>query len=118
MADPLDVLRHHVTGAIERGEKQAIVEKIAAKPVREFTEVDVVRHTNYPRIYADRAELIDAPTAWQKMGLQQTATGYGNKLNSGLKIRYCGRDYRIYTTCYSNAGSSWFRAKGEKIYVS
>lgn len=35
---PLETLRHHVTGAIERGEAQAIVE-IPCKPWHDFSEL-------------------------------------------------------------------------------
>jgi len=42
-ASPLARLRHHVTGAIERGEKSAVVEKPAAK---NFTVVAVSTNTN------------------------------------------------------------------------
>jgi len=82
--------------------------------VKEFTESDVIND----HIYADRSELIDSPTDWQKQGLQETASGYGNRLNSGLKIRFCGRDYRIYVTQFSNAGTAWFKVKGRRIVVS
>lgn len=84
-------------------------------PYREFTSADVTRDNH---IYADRSELIyDAPE-WLRRGLQQTASGYGRKLNSGLKISFNGRLYRIYVTCFSNAGSCWFVSNGSKYYVS
>jgi hypothetical protein len=87
--------------------------------MRAFTQVDVNgADSAYPSIYADRSELIDAPTPWQKRGLQETASGYGARLTSGYKIRFCGRDYRIYVTCYGNSGSLWFTVKGQRIYVS
>ncbi len=84
-----------------------------------FTALDVIglEDNAFPRIYADRRELIQAPTEWQKMGLQETRTGYGRKLNSGLKIEYCGKLYRIYITIFSNNGSAWFTVKGKTIYV-
>ncbi len=88
--------------------------------MREFTEKDIdrgYRGEQFPRIYCDRSELIQAPLWYHNRGLSQTASGYGARLNSGLKIRYCGRDYRIYITCYSNAGTAWFKAKGQKIVV-
>ncbi len=81
-------------------------------------DVNVLKDGTYPRIYADRRELIHAPTKWQKMGLQETRTGYGRRLNSGLKIEYCGKLYRIYITIFSNNGSAWFTVKGKKIFVS
>ena len=81
---------------------------------KNFTEADVVRE----HIYANRADLINAPTTWQMAGLQETASGYGSRLNSGLKIQFNGRTYRIYVTCWSNAGSCWFKVRGRTIYVS
>ena len=48
-----------------------------------------------------------APTWWQVMGLSQTATGYGAKLNSGYKVNYQGRARRIYVMQYSNCGSAY-----------
>jgi len=87
--------------------------------MRQFTDADVVQHGNgYERIYADRADLVVDEPAWMKRGLTQTASGYGKKLNSGLKIHFNGRLYRLYTTIYSNNGITWFTAKGRKICVS
>lgn len=87
--------------------------------MREFTEADVQRRTDsqYATLCADRSELVDDAPSRMRAGLQQTASGYGSKLNSGLKIHFAGKLRRIYVTCYSNAGSSWFTVKGEKIYI-
>ncbi len=82
--------------------------------MREFTEADV----QDGRISADAADLIDAQPQWMRRGLQETASGYGARLNSGRKIRYCGRAYRIYVTCFSNNGTCWFTARGKRIVVS
>lgn len=82
--------------------------------MKNFTESDIVRDNH---IAADKSELVYSPTKWQKQGLMETASGYGARLNSGYKISYCGKLYRIYTTIYGNAGSSWFKVKGRKIYV-
>jgi hypothetical protein len=62
-------------------------------------------------------DLINSPMWFHKQGLSETSSGYGRKLNSGLKISFCGKLYRIYTTCFSNVGSNWFTAKGRKIYI-
>lgn len=62
-------------------------------------------------------ELIFAPLDWQKRGLSQTASGYGNKLVSRYKVRFEGRDYRLYVTCFSNTGSTWFTVRKQRIYV-
>jgi hypothetical protein len=82
---------------------------------RKFTESDIVRD-NY--IDADRSELHYAPPEWMKRGLTETASGYGRRLNSGLKIDFEGRLYRIYITIFSNAGTAWFIVKGRRITVS
>ena len=79
-----------------------------------FTEADVV----HGRICAGRADLVEALTPWQRRGLQQTRSGYGAKLNTGLKINYGGKLRRLYATCYSNVASVWFCVKGVKIHVS
>lgn len=86
--------------------------------MKEFTDKDVCRDTQFPHIYCNRSELVDAPMWWHKRYLSETASGYGRRLNSGLKIHFNGRLYRIYVTCFSNAGTSWFKCKGETIYVS
>ena len=79
-----------------------------------FTQADVVNG----RIFADGADLIEAPMWWHLRGLTQTATGYGRKLNTGRKINFNGRAYRLYATCFSNNASVWFTVRGVKISVS
>lgn len=83
-----------------------------------FTDKDVVQH-QFAHIYTTnhREELLDAPLPWQRMGLQQTASGYGAKLTTNWKINFNGKLYRVYATCYGNAASNWFTVKGRKIYV-
>lgn len=86
--------------------------------MKNFTANDVVnRDSSFPRLYVDRNDLVDAPLAWQALGLQPTRSGYGTKAMRE-KISYCGRLYRLYATCYSNAGSVWFKCFGKKIYIS
>lgn len=86
--------------------------------MKQFTETDVVKTGEFERIYADRSELVVDQPEWMKRGLQETASGYGKRLNSGLKISFNGKLYRIYVTIFSNAGTSWFKVKGRKIIVS
>lgn len=83
-----------------------------------FTELDVI-DGQFPRISTQehRKELIFDPPAWMKAGLRQTASGYGMKLNSGYKIDFNGKLYRVYATCISNVASNWFTTKGKRIYV-
>ena len=86
--------------------------------MREFKESDVRPSASWDgRISASRVDLIDAPTEWQKRGLSETASGYGRRLNSGMKIRFEGRDYRVYVTIFSNCGTCWFKTKGRRIIV-
>ena len=86
--------------------------------VKQYTDADVVKHgDSYERIYADKADLEYAPPAWMARGLQETASGYGKRLNSGLKIHFNGKRYRIYVTIFSNCGTAWFQTKGRKIIV-
>ena len=87
--------------------------------MKEFTQADISNpDAQFPTIYADKqTELVYDPPEWKKRGLQETASGYGRKLNSGYKIHYNGKLYRIYVTIFSNAGTSWFVAKGKKIHV-
>lgn len=86
-------------------------------PQKAFTLADVIRTSNYPRISCDKSELLHAPTKWQEQGLQETATGYGKRLNSGLMIWFEGKYRRVYVTIYSNTGTSWFNYQGERIIV-
>jgi hypothetical protein len=87
--------------------------------MKHFNETDVVNNgAGLERIAADRDDLIDDPPAWMKHGLQETASGYGKRLNSGLKISFCGRVYRIYVTIFSNSGTAWFKTRGRRIIVS
>lgn len=86
--------------------------------MKQFTEADVVKTGEFERIYADRSELVYDPPEWMKRGLQETASGYGKRLNSGQKISFNGKLYRIYVTIFSNAGTCWFTTKGRRIIVS
>ena len=79
-----------------------------------FTYADIVRDN---RIYCELSDLIYSPTDWQRRGLQQTASGYGRKLTHPHKIHFNGRLYRLYTTIFSNVGSTWFITRGRKIFV-
>lgn len=85
--------------------------------MRVFTENDVDKMGDYHRIFAEQSDLVEDRPEWMKRGLQETASGYGSRLNSGLKINFEGRLYRIYVTIYGNSGSSWFKVRGRKIFV-
>jgi hypothetical protein len=85
--------------------------------MKEFTDADVVPHAGHGGIFAGPEDLIDAPLPWQSAGLYETATGYGAKLTSTRKIHFNGRPHRLYVTQHANAGSTWFMARGRKIFV-
>jgi hypothetical protein len=90
--------------------------------MRSFTEADVRPHGAVQGagslVTDSTADLIDAPLPMHKAGLSQTATGYGARLTLRHKIQFNGKAYRLYCTCYSNAGSVWFKAKGRTIFVN
>lgn len=85
--------------------------------MRNFTETDLEPNRSLPRISCLKTDLLKREPEWMRRGLQETASGYGKRLNSGWMIQFNGRLYRIYTTIYSNNGSCWFRTKGRTIYV-
>lgn len=85
--------------------------------MKKFTEADVEMQGDFERIYADRSEMVVDQPEWMKRGLQETSSGYGKRLNSGLKIHFKGKLYRVYITIFSNAGTSWFTTKGRRIIV-
>ena len=66
--------------------------------------------------YVER-EFVEALLPWQKQGLQQTATGYGARLNTGFKVMYAGKMRRVYCICYSNAGSMYVMVKGKRNFL-
>lgn len=89
--------------------------------MKQFTLADISRsESDFPSIYTEeyRTELAHRPLPWQVQGLQETRTGYGARLTSPYKIHFEGKEYRLYTTCYSNASSTWFTYKGRKVYVN
>jgi hypothetical protein len=65
----------------------------------------------------EEKDLISKPLWWQKRGLQETATGYGEKLTTEKMLRIGKRLYRVYCMCYSNSGSCYIISKGEKLFL-
>lgn len=63
-------------------------------------------------------EHIEKPLRHHKLGLQYTATGYGNKLPTRYMVRYNNRLYRVYSICYSNVSTEYVLIEGEKVIVS
>ena len=43
--------------------------------------------------------------------LMETASGYGMRLTSDYKVKFMGKNYRLYWTCVSNVSSVWFKCK-------
>lgn len=62
--------------------------------------------------------LLDRPPAWMRAGLQETASGYGRRLNSGYMLQRDGdRLRRVYVICYSNSGTLYVLVKGKPVYL-
>ncbi len=83
--------------------------------MRQFTFADV--DTMRGQIVVNPCELIESPLWFHRAGLSETSSGYGAKLTTAYKIHFCGRLYRLYSTCYGNAASVWFKTCGQKIFV-
>lgn len=64
------------------------------------------------------SDLIYNPPAWMRAGRQETASGYGQRLNSGYMIRFERRIYRLYVSIFSNNGTTWFKTGNRTITVS
>lgn len=82
--------------------------------MKEFTFSDVEGGVY---LHVSPADLIVDEPAWMQRGLSQTRSGYGDRLNTGRKILFERRRYRLYCTRYSNVGSVWFRVRGRTIVV-
>lgn len=52
-------------------------------------------------------ETRDAPMAHHRAGLSWTRSGYGSKIPTATQVYYAGRWRRVYTTIWSNGGTSW-----------
>jgi len=83
----------------------------------EFTSADITYSGGLPRIQCDRSQLIYNPPEWMQRGLQQTASGYGGKLNSGYSIRFNGKLRRVYVMCYSNSGTAYIKHDGKTLVI-
>lgn len=63
-------------------------------------------------------EIVNKPLWWQIRGLQQTASGYGKRLNSGRCVKFSnGALRRIYITIFSNVGSAWIILNGKQLFL-
>lgn len=55
------------------------------------------------------------PLAWQKQGLQYTASGYGKKIPTERMVTVGGREYRVYAQVYGNAASHYIIIGGKQV---
>ena len=62
-------------------------------------------------------ETIEAPTWWQKQGLQFTSTGYGSKIPTAYKVKHNNRWKRVYCSIFSNCGTLYIMSHGNRIIV-
>jgi hypothetical protein len=84
-----------------------------------FTPVTRKGYTNDLDYLEQPYEIVDRPLAWQRQGLQQTASGYGRKLTSTRCVRFPdGSERRIYITCFSNSGTAWINVAGKHVIVT
>lgn len=63
------------------------------------------------------AQVKTQPLAWQKMGLQFTASGCGSKIPTDKMVLLNGIWRRVYCTVYSNVGSCWINFDGKRVNV-
>jgi hypothetical protein len=80
--------------------------------MKKFIEADIDKTGAYWRIQCDQSDLVKKPPDWKLQGLQETATGYGRRLNSGYSIHFRGRLRRIYVYCIPNTGTSYILGSG------
>lgn len=74
--------------------------------------------TKSPLLYCNNGPLLDSPLWWHKLGLQQTASGYGSKLTNSFKTWFQGRWRRVYTMCWSDSGTCYIIVKGQKLILA
>jgi hypothetical protein len=70
--------------------------------------------------YAEVEKVARITLKWQRMGLQQTATGYGSKLTTEYMVKIRGlRNIwrRVYAVCHSNTASFYVVLNGRKVFV-
>ena len=59
------------------------------------------------------ARILGAPT----MLPGQSDEGYGDKITTDREVRVGSRWYRVYATCWGNAGSAWIMYQGSRLYL-
>jgi len=73
---------------------------------------------SYRSLPVKESDFVNDPLWYHKQGLMQTATGYGSKLTTERKLKFNGREYRVYCSCFSNVGTVYIIVKGEKIVLT
>lgn len=58
------------------------------------------------------------PLAWQLLGLQYTASGYGTKIPTRWMVRHEGRQRRVYACCISNTETLYVLVKRWPVVVN
>ena len=58
-----------------------------------------------------------ARTDWQKMGLHQTASGYGSRLLTCYQVAIGNVWHRVYCARYSNSGTCYIKKCGFNFIV-
>ena len=70
---------------------------------------NIIKYLTYP------VEIIFNPLPWQKLGLQYTASGYGNKIPTSKMAVIEGKKYRIYCRIFSNVGTCFINFQGRLV---
>lgn len=79
--------------------------------------------TNYTKAYlqfgkeGEPMQTVEVPMEYRPMwfhlkGLQETASGYGRRLNSGFVVKWNGKWRRVYICQISNAGTAYIGKPG------
>ena len=63
-------------------------------------------------------EAKEAPTAWQALGLQESATGYGKRLTTRHMVQYRGKWRRVYCCVYSNVGTCYIGKLSDNLIIT
>lgn len=73
----------------------------------------------HPIVYLAAIESKDAPLWRHLRGLSETASGYGSRLTSRMKVRTepAGAWRRVYVAQFSNAGTAYVIIRGERVCV-
>lgn len=74
-------------------------------------------YLNKVRTLAHSTTLVDAPLKHHKLGLQETASGYGMRLTTRYKLKVGTKEYRVYSTCISNVSTEYVIIQKQKFLV-